>query len=582
MYISRLTITCDKGILRDIRFHEGLNLIVDDTPEYDKKKTGNNVGKTTVLKLVDFCLGGDAKSIYMDPENNKSSYQEVEFFLEEGNVAVLLELVDRLDGRPSKKVTIERNFLKNARAVRMINGEQIPAGAFLKELGYELFPDLPEDGKPSFRQVISHNIRYKEYSIERTLRTLDPHTKNIEYEALHLYMLGCARDDAAAKQQLAARRKAEEKYIRQLRNGWSLNDYQAAITSLDKEIDDLEKKRAEYEDNSDLIVLVEESDKIKALLSQASSQLSQIELRIAITKEALSELANSASQIDLSKLEQLYREVEAFIPALQTSFEGLVAYHESMVSEKIRFIESELPELEAFRDAAQRELNSVLERDRRISEQLSKEMTNEDYESIIYETNKRYEQKGSYESLLSQLSEAENMLADTIAKLSRIEESERSGEFRKCVDDRVRAFNGYFEDISERLYGERYVLAVESKRDKSGTEYLDFHLVDVYNVSSGKKQGEILCFDIAYTEFADVMGIECLHFLLNDKKELMHGNQLSQVDRVAKECGVQIVVPMLADKLPVDMDEDRIVQRLSQESKLFRIEEFGTVNWMRT
>lgn len=30
--------------------------------------------------------------------------------------------------------------------------------------------------------------------------------------------------------------------------------------------------------------------------------------------------------------------------------------------------------------------------------------------------------------------------------------------------------------------------------------------------------GEISCFDIAYTMFADDMNIPCVHFLLNDKK----------------------------------------------------------------
>ncbi|HHF9672476.1 TPA: DUF2326 domain-containing protein [Escherichia coli] len=49
------------------------------------------------------------------------------------------------------------------------------------------------------------------------------------------------------------------------------------------------------------------------------------------------------------------------------------------------------------------------------------------------------------------------------------------------------------------------------------------------NFSSGKKQGEIVCFDIAYILFADEENIPCFHFLLNDKKELMHGNQLVRI-----------------------------------------------------
>lgn len=74
MFIKRLTITSPTKIIRDIEFKTGLNLIIDDTPIGDTKSTGNNVGKTTVLKLVDFCLGAKSNIIYTDTENKKEVY----------------------------------------------------------------------------------------------------------------------------------------------------------------------------------------------------------------------------------------------------------------------------------------------------------------------------------------------------------------------------------------------------------------------------------------------------------------------------------------------------------------------------
>ena len=51
MFIKSLTISSGDGnVIRDIKFHNGLNLIVDETPVVSGKETGNNVGKTTVLK----------------------------------------------------------------------------------------------------------------------------------------------------------------------------------------------------------------------------------------------------------------------------------------------------------------------------------------------------------------------------------------------------------------------------------------------------------------------------------------------------------------------------------------------------
>jgi len=63
-----------------------------------------------------------------------------------------------------------------------------------------------------------------------------------------------------------------------------------------------------------------------------------------------------------------------------------------------------------------------------------------------------------------------------------------------------------------------------------------------------------------------------MHFLLNDKKELMHGNQLSMIAKLVNAKGIQFVASILKDKLPAELDKsDYVILRLSQEDKLFRI-----------
>ena len=74
MFLKSLQISNIYGLIRDIKFHAGLNLIVDETQSDAEDTTGNNVGKTTVLVLIDFCLGASAKGIYTDPENKKLEY----------------------------------------------------------------------------------------------------------------------------------------------------------------------------------------------------------------------------------------------------------------------------------------------------------------------------------------------------------------------------------------------------------------------------------------------------------------------------------------------------------------------------
>ena len=81
------------------------------------------------------------------------------------------------------------------------------------------------------------------------------------------------------------------------------------------------------------------------------------------------------------------------------------------------------------------------------------------------------------------------------------------------------------------------------------------------------------CFDIAYTVFADEENIPCLHFLLNDKKELMHDNQLMKIAELVNNLDIQFVASILKDKLPDELNNpEYFIVELSEEDKLFRIE----------
>lgn len=116
MYLKKLTIKTPKEIIREMDFKAGLNLIIDDTDDVSSKTTGNNVGKTTVLKLIDFCLGADAKIIYTDTENRKDIYKEVKDYLTEKQVIIELELIEDITNQNSKTVIITRNFLSRKKS----------------------------------------------------------------------------------------------------------------------------------------------------------------------------------------------------------------------------------------------------------------------------------------------------------------------------------------------------------------------------------------------------------------------------------------------------------------------------------
>lgn len=235
MYIKRLDISADFGIIRSLQFRKGLNLIVDNTNEENTLSTGNSVGKTTILKLIDFCLGAKKEIVYEDPENRRRSYELVKDFLEKNNVVIELMLVDELDNPNSRSVTIRRNFLTKNRAVRQINDQNVKSSDFSKELEKIFFSEKNSE-KPTFRQLISHNIRYKDESVSHTLKTLSNFTKDIEYETLYLYMFGCNYTDGGNKQFYLDKLEQEEKFKKRLEKNGDRTKYEFAIAIIEDEI----------------------------------------------------------------------------------------------------------------------------------------------------------------------------------------------------------------------------------------------------------------------------------------------------------------------------------------------------------
>src|SRR5437879_2088027 len=106
MQLSELVITRADSVVRRVPFKPGLNLILDK-PTATLKDSGNSIGKTTVLRLIDCCLGSDGDDIWQDAEFKKNINQDVYDFLH-GQVPVFMSLTieDSIRG----KHTLIRSF----------------------------------------------------------------------------------------------------------------------------------------------------------------------------------------------------------------------------------------------------------------------------------------------------------------------------------------------------------------------------------------------------------------------------------------------------------------------------------------
>jgi len=572
MFIESLKILYIGGVIRDLKFKPGLNLVIDDTPSDKTKSTGNNVGKTTVLKLIDFCLGANPSIVYKDSENKNDKYRLVQEFLTNYEVEIRLSLVDDFFAENPNRIEVRRNFLTGKKNIRTINGEKVLEKDFEKKLFELLYPNCTFD-KPTFRQLISHNIRYKDESINNTLKVLDKYTTDVEYETLYLYMLGCSFDKGAEKQALFTKIKQEEAFKNKLELKQTKNAYEVALSLLNDEIDKLDFAKTNLNINPDLESELDQLNLIKLKINKASSDISKMKLRKNLIEESKKEIENSSFSIDMEQLKELYLDVNKNIINLQKTFEDVVNYHNNMVTEKSKFITSELPLITRNIEELEFSMAGFLKEERSLSEKVTKSDTFDDLENIISQLNEKFRLKGEYESMISQLEESEKNIDNLKREMEGIDKDLFSEFFEKNLKTQIAKFNKIFSSISEELYGERYALKHDITVNKKGRSVYEFSAFNA-NMSSGKKQGEILCFDLAYIIFATQEKIPNLKFLLNDKKELMHDNQLIKMADFVKGRNIQLIVSILRDKLPTQVLTDtHIAVELSQEDKLFKIEE---------
>ena len=571
MFLKSLIIKKENENIRNIKFHKGLNLIIDETPSDDTKATGNNIGKTTVLKLIDFCLGAKQSIIYSDTETKKDEYKLVKEFLQDNNVVIILTLVENLDDENSKKIVIERNFLSGKKAIRLINGEYIKDKDFEKTLLSYIFPNHKAE-KPTFRQIISHNIRYKDENINNTLKTLNSFSSDAEYETLYLFLLGCNFDQGAKKQEILAKIKQEKIYKDRLEKKQTKNAYEVALSILENEIEELENKKNSLNINPNFEQDLERLNQVKYFLNRESSKVTNLKIRRDLINDSKNEILQNKSDIDLKQLRAIYEQATDKIDSLQKTFDDLVHYHNNMVLKKVKFITEELPDLEKQIDTVEINIKKLLEEEKSLTEKIAKSDSFSQLEEIIATINEKYRQKGEYENIISQLTEAEENLEQYNNELNVLDKKLFSDEFEENLKKQINIFNRYFSTVSNELYGERYALKYDKIINKNGQQLFKFSSFNT-NLSSGKKQGEILCFDLAYTIFADEQNIPTLHFLLNDKKELMHDNQLIKVAEFLQDRDIQLVISILKDKLPNELNKDKyFIAKLSQNNKLFKIE----------
>lgn len=567
MYLTELAVTRANSVVRSISFKRGLNLILDK-PTPTITESGNSVGKTTALRLIDFCLGSDGDDIWQDAEFKSNINQDVYDFLHDrSNVSITLGIEDGLRGAH----TLLRSFGTDGQASGRFQIDDRPYGGakpYRKAVQELLFGYGGE--KPSLRQLVPKFVRSSSALMSKTLKFLGDYGTAADYEALHLFLFGFFDVEVLEERpRLTADRKKFNRDLQALSRLRKEGEIEQLLIHLRREIEGIGLSPQLRGEVPGIAGRASEVAATRSKAANAAGQLSRYESEIASLTMTVDTIRNEFSDIDRQAVESVYREAQNYIPKLHHDWNDLADFVQNLRSRKQRFLQTQIEALQQESDKARKELLTLQAQEK---EEIGTLVQSPEFIKALElraDLQEKLKQLGSLEQSLRDLKDIKSRIANVDRRLEETLQQIEQG--KALLAERVSIFNKYFSELSKVLYGEQYLLHF----DETERGEISFQLTAVgSNVGAGKKASQTAAFDLAYIKFLRETGINFPTFVCHDGVEQIHANQLSALLIEASQLEGQLILATLRDKLPLMPDgfiEKNTVLALAHDDKLFHL-----------
>lgn len=566
MYLIKLIVeSIEVGtIIREIDFKLGLNLILDAGVN---QTSGNDIGKTTFLRAIDFCLGAQLDELYIDRDEDTTN-EEVKKFLINNEISFSLSLgktFGTVDHVLKRYFTGEREKNGNPIILQTIDGEPYKITKYRERLNIILFSN-PE--KPSIRDLMPKFIREDRHSVDSMLRYLGDFKSDNEYNSLHLILFGYRGSiSLEQKNNLYYEQKSIENKHRVYTTDYgSINKIEAELNvkqlrqrALLKEIEVIQEKISQRGNIRDFLLHMNE---LAQKINTINSQIIDVEIGIENIQSSIDNMSDAKFDSDISAIKALFDEAKIFNVDLHEKFDATVQFHNSMLQNKIRFANKSLKRFSL-------RLAKLLDE----KEQLLKEANidgtdnSEFFKSLGEKNHTLIEITGDIkerENVLEKIKQLEKRLLEIETLLTTIVTGIQEAE--ATIKNNINIFNEYFSDYSYRLYGEEQFLSLGQDISEP------FVINNKANSGSGKKKAYITAFDLAYTEFIAKANLPYPRFVGEDLVELIDEPQLKVLFEVSNSIQGQLIIPVLHSKVSTlqDIVHESTILTLSDSDRFFR------------
>ena len=553
------SVRCDQPSFRPVEFKPGFNVVLADQAQGSPhKESRNGLGKSTLVEIIQFCLGADIKGC---PTLRSNELKGWTFILD-----ISLGGKDYTIYRntsSASKVQVEGDVqMWPIRPDELIpSQEDAPRYAlsvedWKKVLGYLVFGlpiEKPHKFAPSFRSLISYFARKGSGAFDDPFKHF-PQQKTWDVQVHNAFLLRLNWEYAAQFQEIKEKEKALKNLKRATQEGLlenvftrSLGELEAAKITLAQEIKEIESTLTRFEVHPSYRDIEREANALTERLHKIANERVIAQQMLRQYKKSVS--SDVEEDVAFPWVQQMYAELGLIFPEqVSRRLEEVEAFHRQILANRRDFLMKEIEQLDAqIRDLALKEQELSIAR-AKLMQVLETHHALEEFVSL----NERLSQlKQKYEAILHETEQwkrlAEEIRKLKIQRLELVEKAQRDLEERSTVvEQAVTRFNAN----SEYLYSQPGLLAIEVT--ENGYRFQ----VDIPRSSSqGIGRMKVFCYDLMLIQIRadkkDQPG-----FLIHDSV-IFDGVDERQVARAlelaaqeAEEKGFQYICTLNSDTVP--------------------------------
>ena len=297
------------------------------------------------------------------------------------------------------------------------------------------------------------------------------------------------------------------------------------------------------------------------------SRLDDLNYRMQVISDDIQDTESKKINFNQNLTQELFNEVQSMLPEIHKTYEDLVSFNAALKNNKLKYLKKLRTDLEENINKQQEEIQHFLYENKDIISLVKNDDISK-YDELTQELMEISQNITKQKEILRTLEDFSKKEKELNEKISELNESVKnnSEDFQTNFDK----FNAYFTKLVLSINQGAPILAYHKNIKEFPVSIEDLN----EGTSSGTLKSLILCYDIAYQEFAKEIHKTVPNFIVHDILESVSGDVLSDLIDKINSLNIQVVVAILKEKLNSSKisqeDQDKFtILKLSKGNRVF-------------